>query len=282
MQIYTEFDALATLTDTRQKLLENDKTIMSCHAGTTYPSDITEVGMLFLHTGEWKLYQLQTGGIWKLIIDLNQTITDKEYADLQNALKLDKSGGTMTGALNVGYLIVNPVDTSSDGAKIKLSGAGTYQNLHLNVYGSQFRITNNIGSSAPFYITPTSYTVSNNKGWHSGNMGTGSLFDADLLDGLHASDLALTSHWHSTVEVSVITGTISHGGTLPLPTGYTAEQCYYYVSPNTCNDTAVGDYPHSTRCWANTTTRVVTVYNLRLSDSATNPGVANYMVIGVK
>ena len=93
-------------------------------------------------------------------------------------------------------------------------------------------------------------------------------------------------------QVAVITGTIAHGGTLPLPSGYTAAQCKWMVSLNNDNPAAEywdinenGSHGHyRIECWANSN-RVVTaraVKNWQLSSPVITNGTANYIVIGVK
>jgi hypothetical protein len=73
--------------------------------------------------------------------------------------------------------------------------------------------------------------------------------------------------------VSILTGIVTDGGTIPLPAGYTESQCKWIASSNHLvndNDTVNNIY-----CY--TTGRVVTV-------NMENPGAstANYIIIGVK
>ena len=80
--------------------------------------------------------------------------------------------------------------------------------------------------------------------------------------------------------IVVLTGTISHGGTLPIPSGFTEQQCKFFVSINTLitTNTSIRDSRFGARLigrqvwcrWENTD-----------GSRATN-GTANYMVIGVK
>jgi len=80
--------------------------------------------------------------------------------------------------------------------------------------------------------------------------------------------------------VVVLTGTISHGGTLPIPSGFTEQQCKFFVSINTLTtaNTATRDSTFGARLngrqvwcrWENT------------SGGTGVSGTANYMVIGVK
>ena len=92
-------------------------------------------------------------------------------------------------------------------------------------------------------------------------------------------------------SVSVLTGTISHGGTIPLPSGYSEGQCRWMVSVNNDNPSSstwdwqssgYNDHVH-TYCSANGT-RVVTCYRTVFSETGTQThnGTANYIIIGVK
>lgn len=74
MQSYTEIASTATLQDSRGLLLNNDKTVMSCHSGTTFPTTNLQVGMLCFRTDQNKLYELKdTTPTWQMISDLNRT-----------------------------------------------------------------------------------------------------------------------------------------------------------------------------------------------------------------
>lgn len=92
-------------------------------------------------------------------------------------------------------------------------------------------------------------------------------------------------------SVSVLTGTISHGGTIPLPSGYSEGQCRWMVSRNNDNPSNTAwdwqegvssDHIHS-YCSANGT-RVVTCYRTVLNETGTQThnGTANYIIIGYK
>ena len=72
MQSYTEIPASETLRNSRQKLLDNDKTAISCNAGTAFPATNLQVGMLCFRTDLKKLYQLSTDGkTWIELFDLS-------------------------------------------------------------------------------------------------------------------------------------------------------------------------------------------------------------------
>lgn len=75
VQRYTEIPSTQKIRDSLQPILNNDKTALSCSAGTSFPSANVVEGMLCYRTDEKKLYQLidvnnpKTG--WVLIADLN-------------------------------------------------------------------------------------------------------------------------------------------------------------------------------------------------------------------
>lgn len=99
---------------------------------------------------------------------------------------------------------------------------------------------------------------------------------------------ASSTHSHAldvTGNVAVLTGTITHGGTIPLPSGYTEAQCKWMVSTNsqvTALSTDGSDDRTYIRCF--TTGRVVSCYmsNKNAPEVVKESGVANYIIIGVK
>lgn len=106
-----------------------------------------------------------------------------------------------------------------------------------------------------------------------------------------SGNVTLNTSVSSTSGVSILTGTISHGGTIPLPSGYSEGQCRWMVSMNNDNPSNTAwdwqegvslDHIHS-YCSANGT-RVVTCYRTVLNEtgSQTHNGTANYIIIGVK
>lgn len=106
-----------------------------------------------------------------------------------------------------------------------------------------------------------------------------------------SGNVTLNTSVSSTSGVSILTGTISHGGTIPLPSGYSEGQCRWMVSMNNDNPSNTAwdwqegvssDHIHS-YCSANGT-RVVTCYRtvLNETETQTHNGTANYIIIGVK
>lgn len=102
-----------------------------------------------------------------------------------------------------------------------------------------------------------------------------------------------TTHTHTldaTGNISILTGTISNGGTIPLPAGYTQAQCKWFVSTSDSNSLDIGwDLNESEnrdhyrgRCSVDSN-RLVSVYTT-IWDGApvTLVATANYIIIGVK
>lgn len=95
----------------------------------------------------------------------------------------------------------------------------------------------------------------------------------------------------SVLNVAVLHGTIAHGGTIPLPSGFTEAQCKWLVSMNADNPTSRSwdinedgaRLHYKTECY--TTGRVVTARTY-LGSNNNPPGWissnANYIIIGVK
>lgn len=74
-------------------------------------------------------------------------------------------------------------------------------------------------------------------------------------------------------KLAIITGVVNDGDTLPLPPGYTKEQCYWIVSINRQD---AGDQT-DLYCFVEPDTLKVRCY-----DGTNGGGKANYLVIGVK
>ncbi len=99
---------------------------------------------------------------------------------------------------------------------------------------------------------------------------------------------ASSTHSHAldvTGNVSILTGTIAHGGTIPLPSGYTEARCKWMVSTSsqvTALSTDGSDDRTYIRCF--TTGRVVSCYmsTKNTPEEVKEAGVANYIIIGVK
>ena len=119
---------------------------------------------------------------------------------------------------------------------------------------------------------------------------TGNSTGSVSMDGNSDVSLNLTTQ-SVTNAISVLTGTIAHGGTIPLPSGFSESQCRWLVSVSNDNPSSSGwDWQNSgyfdhihTYCSANGT-RVVTCYRTVYDEtgSLTQNGIANYIIIGYK
>ena len=92
MQKYTEIDENKTLRESRELLLNNDKTAISCNSGPAFPTINLQPGMLCFRTDEQKLYQLNANGeTWVELFDLSNNkglVSRATTAD--NALKVNE------------------------------------------------------------------------------------------------------------------------------------------------------------------------------------------------
>ena len=85
-------------------------------------------------------------------------------------------------------------------------------------------------------------------------------------------------------HIKILTGEVSHGGTIPLPSGYTQSQCKWLVSFKNGYQNREQKYENSStgvRCWASSN-RVVTAQITASDSGAWANGTANYIIIGIK
>ncbi len=92
MQKYTEIDENKTLRESRELLLNNDKTAISCNSGPAFPTINLQPGMLCFRTDEQKLYQLNANGeTWVELFDLSGNIgLVSKATTADNALKVNE------------------------------------------------------------------------------------------------------------------------------------------------------------------------------------------------
>jgi hypothetical protein len=94
-----------------------------------------------------------------------------------------------------------------------------------------------------------------------------------------ANEMASKVNRSEVQHISILTGMIAHGGTIPLPDGYTQAQCKWTVS--SYRTTAPGGQGADVyECHADAD-RVVTVWGF-IGDKWTEYGTANFIIIGVK
>ena len=104
----------------------------------------------------------------------------------------------------------------------------------------------------------------------------GTLVDKRVIDAINAKING---------TVSVTSGTIAHGGTIPLPSGYTRTQCKYAVWCHAIGSTGTYNAKISKiQCQVNQTTGLVVAqvcFSGEYEDSWVN-GTAGYLCVGVK
>lgn len=150
MQNYTNIKASTTLTNSREQILNNDLTALSCSSGSAFPTAYPLVGMLCYRTDQNRLYQLKAlpadrASNWHVIADLNQDYTNKAYVDANFALKSgDYSGlrARSTTKTDVGLSNIPNAITSSitDSSTAKLATAKAVQTLNGKIDGGLGRV----------------------------------------------------------------------------------------------------------------------------------------------
>lgn len=198
-----------------------------------------------IQTG-WDLSQKPAADEWNYLLNNNGQyikwlIEEKINEFLKKSENLNDLADKATARTNLDVLSKSEVNS-----KNILSGAGL-------TGGGDLSIDRTISMSTPSTVGAGSSnsTVSGASSTHS-----------------HALDV--------TGNVAVLTGTISDGGTIPLPSGYTESQCKWLVVPSKMSDDGNNDM---SSFQVTTSGRVVTV----LVDGNVYPGnYASYIVVGVK
>lgn len=139
-------------------------------------------------------------------ISINTSVSYASNADTVDGKHassfVQKSGDTMTGNLTLQGTSINIQRPETSGGYARgimfYSKDGSTVEAGIGMLGSENNPPQTLymgfgtspwNSSAGLTITPTNITFKDNKVWHSGNDGSGSGLDADLLDGKHASEL---------------------------------------------------------------------------------------------
>lgn len=106
---------------------------------------------------------------------------------------------------------------------------------------------------------------------------TGAVTGSVSVDG--SGNVSMATSISSSSGVAVLSGTISHGGTIPLPSGYSQAQCKWTVSVSELSSGLGSNDIDFFVCSADSD-RVVTCSGGNGDGSFV--GIANYMIIGVK
>ena len=149
MQSYTEITSDKTLTESRDMLLNNDKTVMSCFSGTSAPTSNLQVGMFFLNTSTLMLYQLTAlTPTWKLIFDLTKTATNQEAVNTKAATSHASTATTygVSSATNYGHAMASSATPIVAG----MGAVGTDNGKFVregHIHPAQTSVTGNAGTA---------------------------------------------------------------------------------------------------------------------------------------
>ena len=91
-------------------------------------------------------------------------------------------------------------------AYLTVNGNAANPYISLTAVGATF------ATRSELKVEANNITFNGNKVWHSGNDGSGSTLDADLLDGKQASAFALSAHTHNYAPISYFDNTGSYQG----------------------------------------------------------------------
>lgn len=145
--------------------------------------------------------------------------------------------------------------------------------------GGTFTVSSNAVSAS----TPNTLMYRDGNGDVAANRFVGSLTgNADSATNAINAGHSVTSGTASLVNsitnnISILTGIIAHGGTIPLPSGYSEGQCRWTVSTADIKDFGGDDVFLTHHCF--TTGRVVSCYT---DGTYSATGNANYIIIGFK
>lgn len=176
-QQYTPLAGGQTIKDSRQVINNNIDAVASCFSGTAFPTANLSLGMLCYRSDEGKLYQLTdlANRRWLVVRDLNiNPLTEMHFRGAVDGANLDTV--TATGIYMVTYptwaatMLVFNAPMGSTGPVQMLIGYGENGALTIRNYTDNNRWS-------PWRTI-----------WTSGTDGAGTGLDADLLDGLQASD----------------------------------------------------------------------------------------------
>lgn len=127
-QNYTEIQGSHTLAESREYIMDNNRSVKSCYAGTTFPTTHLEVGMFCFRTDQLKLYQLRDlTPTWVLVADLFKTYIAKEDADGFYAKVVHNHDGTYQ-PLNA---LLTAIGNLTENGLVEKTGTGNAQILTL-------------------------------------------------------------------------------------------------------------------------------------------------------
>lgn len=215
--------------------------------------------------------------------DSTKPVSAKQAKLLQDN-KFDKSGGEITRGIDVkGIIRGNSYLDLGIGAPDGNKGISFY-----NQDGTGRGTIRSRPTGEMQFAGATSYTFDKTIDADiSGNAATATkLATARAINGVNFDG---TENITIPSGVSILTGVVSDGATIPLPSGYTEEQCKWLISLQKATTTGHISNNQGSDLWFQecyTTGRVVTakvrMYNTSQSQPAWASASANYMIIGIK
>lgn len=190
----------------------------------------------------------------------------KCFGDIKNWINGHKDAGTGVHGVEAGHI------ESSEGAQAKVDNEII---AHLAAPDPHSQYADETMVNQAFSNDPS--IGHNHNGPGKGAPIPGSAIAGAVATATNASSIttaAFTSHF------AIETGTVGHNQYIPLPVGFTQEQCKWIVSLYSINGQEADKQSVSWQCYANPSTRQVTC--LYSSFFGTFTGTAFYMIIGVK
>lgn len=197
MQNFQNIPETQTLSSSREMLLNNEKTIMSLHSGTVFPTSNIEVGMLCYRTDQGAIYQLTSVGpsVWKLLLRVGNKIPFQHDQTLT-------SDGNMNNYVTAGSYAIPKTGLSNHPFGTAITDDQIIVVYERDVSVFQMIVTTG-GTSAGMWVRAgvgsTKVWTAWTKVWTQANDGATSGLDADLLDGQEGS-------FYAPVNDAILTG----------------------------------------------------------------------------
>lgn len=203
-QSYTEIPSSQSLQSSLALILNNDKTAMSCSAGTVFPTVSLQVGMLCLRTDQNKLYILRDlTPTWIMLLDFSSGIaTTLQASTIMGWTPVQQGGGTgqLTNKVYIGWTAASKlalqVDSTNFGSSWPISISGDSATVGGKTVGNgsgNVPLSNGVTNANLNADMVDGYQAGNASGQVPVSNGTvNSNLNADMLDGFHASSFVRT------------------------------------------------------------------------------------------
>ena len=259
-----------------------------------YNSDDKYIYQRMRNSGVWdewkKIWRGGTGNGSGLIAEqIQKTVTGTNAANLIDGNMADNDGFRIRiggSASNAGWVEIATADDGSEPIYVR-----QYTGDFVTIARSATLLDGNGNTSFPGNVSADAFlgnasTASKLATARTISLG-GDLSGSASFDG--SGNITISA---SVLNVAILHGTIAHGGTIPLPSGFTEAQCKWIVSTNDLNTNNSGwDLREGVttnhldfRCYTSgrVVTATVSVYDDVTDSVDTHASTANYIIIGVK